>query len=970
MPRRYYGHDNAYWDGGGANPATPSYYSGWQETNAALRVALKETKPGNAFSQTTIQKNTSGAPKYCLARVYVSDPFTEAFTLSGTVKGQILVNEQAAANDACRAIVIRVWDPATDTFRFPNVLVHLPSILVSEFPSVGAVNRKFPPELPINSVAVRPGDRLVVEVGAVYFTTSTSGTTLIFRNGNPIGTGDLPEDEVYTIPELAPWIEFSASFPGEAPTIIAGPPKEFLADKKSALRIGSFDYAFELQAPDGTAYDVTERVALDGISSITLAVERNLHEFRAGDITLTLDDGDGFFTDLFANLQTTDRWGLTIHRKGIPYFTGSIPPIDSIHFDKKQATVELTALDLSKLLEDTPAEMVARERSGFYLTATASSGTNALTLNTTVNLFNGDRLKLTDDPNSEEVEIAIVGSATVVTLTQNLVATYTTATIVELATPFYRYKTPAFLIHALLDAVTSIISGRVVRIAGDTSVAIPIFSDQSTNGLTSTEVPNAWTQKALKHFARVGTASFDQVEPADPWISVTPDRQWIDWTPYRTQAEGEPAMFATLPAAIVALGGDVETVPIEFTSGALVAYFVQPILYGGGTPHIAVELWQWTSADGVTWSAGSLLATLDTVQTALPPGFYPTTMGCELDSNRNRVYFWWNSPNMLTGAFGYYDVAGATVVPLAGSQRMTRGIRYSREYDGIVAYNETQNRVEVWRDAAILFSYSGSLASSWRPKTTRFFNGAWYDVAYPLSIPSVFFSNDDLSSVTQIILAGKPTSGTTDCRITIVNGTVRVAVNANSDPASTAQARFFIGASLFAGTIPYADFEGLSIINALDEMAVLLNAVFFVDPDGIAYFLLRTLDSGETKKAIDDLVLERREDPVWLEVYDYVEFKLPDGSVASAGTKTSTSRNLTVQTQLVTSFSVGTAAALYLLDFYVVRRRMNSVALEDDETRYRLMDPVELDGIDWLVYSFQRDLATYELSMELLEKVE
>jgi hypothetical protein len=45
------------------------------------------------------------------------------------------------------------------------------------------------------------------------------------------------------------------------------------------------------------------------------------------------------------------------------------------------------------------------------------------------------------------------------------------------------------------------------------------------------------------------------------------------------------------------------------------------------------------------------------------------------------------------------------------------------------------------------------------------------------------------------------------------------------------------------------------------------------------------------------------------------------------------------------------------------------VTLDDDGTIYRLLDPVLLDGVEWLVYAFDRDLAGYELSMELVEKV-
>ena len=962
MPRRYYGDDNVYWDGGSSNPSTPSYYSGWHETNAALRVGLKENKPGNAFSQTTIQKNVAGAPKYGLARVYVSDPFVDSFTLSGTVKGQILANEQNAANDEMRAIVIRVWDPVTNTFRVPEVLVHLPAALLSEFPSVGTVNRKFPPEVPINSVVVRSGDRLVVEVGVAFFTASSGGgVTSLLRTGGPSGTGDLPENEVYTIPELASWIEFSMEFPGEGPGLIAGPPKEFLADKKSALRVGSFDYAFELQAPDGTSYDITERVALEGLSALTLALERNLHEFRAGDVSLTLDDGDGFFTQLFGNLQTTDRWGLTVHRKGIPYFTGSIPPIDSIHFDKKQATVEVSALDLSKLLEDTPAEVVARPDDIYVLSADVAASATTITLNTTQGLFSGDTLSLADEQNHQEFTIALIISATVVQVLEASDNAFTVVdTAVQLISKFYRYKTPEFLINGLLDAAGTILRGRSV-VVPQPFAGTPIFSLVNMDGLPLTAVANSFLQKAAKHFARVASASFEQITPADAWTSVGTDRHWIDWSPYRTQADGEPATFATAPGSL-----DPDLIGVDLTPGALVVYRVA--INSGDKRQVHLD--QYTSADGITWAGPTTIATLgDLVIFA----FEMKTAGGDYDSVRNRVYYQWTS-NLGLQEFGYWDVAGATKVVLDSTDSRAiasnGNVRYSKEFDGVIVYNSTKKMIEVWRGSTVVLSYPGGFASTWAPKPTRYFNGAWYTAGYVSGIPSVLFTDDNFVTVQQVPLAIKPTTGSTAKHLTIVNGTVRVVVNATPDAGGTSVPRYFVAASSQDWTIAYADFSGESLINALDDFAILLNAVFFIDPDGIAYFVPRSVGSGETIKAIDDLVLERREEPIWLEVYDYVEFKLADGTVASAGTKTSISRNLTISTQIVNSLAVGEAVAQYLLDFYVLRRRMASLALEDDDTRYRLLDPIQLDGIEWLVYSIQRDLATYELSMELTEKVE
>ena len=957
MATRFYFDDNNYWDGGTSNPATPAYYSGWHETNAALRTGLKVGRPGNAFSQTTIQKNVAGTPKYGLARVYVSDVIPGSFTIRGNVRGQFLCQEQAAANDEMRAVVVRAWDPVKNVFRSPAVLVHLPATIGSEFNDVTTQNRNFPPVIPVTPVNIHKGDRLVVEVGIAFFNTGTgAGITGLFRTGNPSGSLDLPIDESYTIPEAAAWIEFDLDFPTGAPVNL----KSYAAPRagKAISPSGGLDYLFELVAPDGTRHDVTDRTSLEGLSRLTLVIERNLHDFRAGDLSVTFDDGDGFFTDLFALLEPSDRWKLNVDRDGARHFSGVIPGIDSIRFDKKEFTVEVTALDLSKLLEDISADVVSRDPEIYALGADVAVSATTVTLNSTAGLYNGDTLSLTSDAIEEQITIALVTSGTQVTLTQATSNAFTAVdTAVLLVTRFFRYKTPEYLINALIDAAGDLLSGRSIRLAAAPS-NLPIFSYVSTNRLGGTTVPNSWTQKGSNHFARIGSASFEQTEPAEDWTSVAPDRQWVDWTPYRTQAQGEPATFATAPA-LLSLAMD--TFGFDYTVGAFVAYHVSTVI---GFPQF-VELNKWTSADGTTWSAKTFVATL----VDLGAGNVGSARGTEFDPVRNRVYFAWTS-NVGLQEFGYWDVAGAAKVSIDLTEERGKGMRYSREFDGLVVYNSTQDAVEVWRDTEVLLTYSGPFAGAWTPPYTRYLNGAWYNVAYPQGVPSVLFTRDDFETVSQIKLAGKPTSGTSPRRITIVDGSIRVAVNANPDAGSAPQARMFIGADIFAGVIPYADFEGQSLIGALDELAILLNAAFFVDAEATAHFVLRVLDSGAEVKDIEDLVTDRVDEPIWLELYDYVEFKLPDGEISRAGQQTSTSRNLSVEIQLVASFSVATAAAEYLLGFFQRRRKHSTVGLDDDGSIYGLLDRVRLDGIEWLVYSVDRDLANYEVGLELIEKVD
>jgi hypothetical protein len=953
---RFYYDDNNYWDGGGSNPATPGYYSGWHETNTALRTSLKRGRPGNAFSQMTIQKNVAGFPKYGLARLYVSEPLPTSFVLSGTVRGQFLPQEQNAANDEMRALVIRVWNSTTNTFRSPAVLVHLPTSIASEFNNITTQNRFFPPEVAINPVNVLKGDRIVVEVGIAYFTNSSgAGVTGLLRTGNPASSNDLPEDESYTIPEAAAWLEFSMHFP--VPMVSRSSEVTKFGGATSA---GGLDYLFELIGPDGSRFDVTEAADLESLSRIQLTIERNLHDFRSGDMAVTFDDGDGFFSTLFNDLHPEDRWRLNVDRDHVRHFTGVIPGIDSVSFDRKQRLCTVTALDLSKLLEDVSAETVARPEDVYALGANIAVSNTTITLNSTAGLFNGDRISVTEEGTSEEFTISLITSGTVVEVTQAAANAFTAVgATVLLTSKFFRLKTPDFLVNALLDACGDLVSGRSVS-APAPFPGSPIFSEQSTGGLPSTAVPNAFLQKSAKHFVRVGSAVFDQLTPDANWASAGTDRQWIDWSPYRTQAEGEPATFATTTGSL-----EPEALGVDFTPGALVLYRVA--INPGDSRQVILN--KYTSADGITWAGPSLVSTLgDNLVLGLDMHF----ASGEYDPVRNRVYFAWDGD--LGSQFGYWDVSGAARIVLDSSEARNvaanGNIRYSKEFDALVVYNSAQKAIEVWRGTSILYTYSGGLAASWSPKQTRYFNGVWYTVGYPLSIPTVLFSNDNFATVQEISLAPAPSSGGTTRHLTIVNGTIRVVVNANPDGGGAARARYFVAAGSEDWTINYADFSGQSVINALDDIAIILNAVFWMDTDGVAHFAPRSLGSGGQPKEIDDLVSERSDEPVWLELYDYVEMTLPGGTVAAAGQKTSTSRNLGVSVQLVDSETVALTIASYLLDFFSKRRQHTSVQMEDDGAVYGLLDVVSLDGVTWLVYAVDRDLASYSISLDLVEKVD
>ena len=714
------------------------------------------------------------------------------------------------------------------------------------------------------------------------------------------------------------------------------------------------EFLLELFAPDGTLYDLTDRLDRESLS-VSLAVERNLHAFTAGDLQVTLEDGDGVVSGLFDGITSADTWRVRLSRDGKPFFLGIAVATDGIGTDRKQFTMELMAVDLSKALDDLQAETVARPSTAYALTATAGSGTNLLTMNTTDNLYNGDQLRLSLSLAIEEAEIALVLSATQVQLTENLTSSFTSASVVELLTPFYRFKTPEFLVDALLDSAATVISGRNVNLDGPPS-RIPIFADQSTNLLDQVAVPTSLLQKDGKAFVGFAATSFEQATPDAAWASVATARNWIDWSPYRLQSEGEPATFADSPA------GNPDEYGVDFTPGSLVAYFITS---PGGNPR-RLELQTYTSADGVTWAGPTLHVLLQT----LGVGVAWVGWTGDYDPTRNRYYYAGRGDDG-TLEFGYYDLTGASKVVLSAALHYI-ALRYSREADAMVALNATENRLEAWRDAAIIYQSPGYAIGiqAFGIKQARYLDGQWIWTGIDAAIPSVFYSKDSLLTVISIPLTSRlPSGSTTGQRASIVNGQFRVAIN-GMPSTGDAKAMYYVGAPFFAGVLPYADFSGMSVSEALDELAILMNGIFSVDREGVARFILRELDSGSASIALDDLVLERSDVPIWLETYDYVEVQTADGASGTAGQKTSISRNLEISTQIPISGGVATAVAHYLYDFFSKRRQAMDVELDDAEgLDLQLLDPVSLDGLDWQIYQVDRELADYRASAILIERV-
>jgi len=186
-------------------PCSPAYDAEWNISNNTQRKICLPAKQGAAFLNVgNWGWAASPLPQDSIAFQFIS-PGLKAQTITGTVKGQFRVAEYAAADDCCRAVVIKVVSNDGSTVR-GILLSHFPASLVSEW-SVRETytNRAIPPLTTLTDVTCQAGDRLVIELGGRFFAASYRNAA--YRIGDASAT-DLPEDET-TTSDYNPWMEFS-----------------------------------------------------------------------------------------------------------------------------------------------------------------------------------------------------------------------------------------------------------------------------------------------------------------------------------------------------------------------------------------------------------------------------------------------------------------------------------------------------------------------------------------------------------------------------------------------------------------------------------------------------------------------------------------------------------------------------------------------------------------------------------------
>lgn len=173
---------------------------------------MNRTRRYTASGSKTVTKTGNQLNNDWLWRQYVSEPLA-AQTISGTVKGQMRVQEANAAANARAQMIVRVVSNDGSTVRgtlYDGDLETLTGDPTSEY-GTSLTNRKFPRggAATLTSVTAEEGDRIVVELGTRIHSTETTSRVLTVSFTDSGTSADLAEDETTTSSAQRTWVEFS-----------------------------------------------------------------------------------------------------------------------------------------------------------------------------------------------------------------------------------------------------------------------------------------------------------------------------------------------------------------------------------------------------------------------------------------------------------------------------------------------------------------------------------------------------------------------------------------------------------------------------------------------------------------------------------------------------------------------------------------------------------------------------------------
>lgn len=748
----------------------------------------------------------------------------------------------------------------------------------------------------------------------------------------------------------------------------------------------------------GEVLDVTGRIMRDGFGSINRAMERDLLSFKTGDLTLSARNHDAFFDDLFAPIVfgATTIWGLRVYRRGEVQFYGCLIGLGSITFDRKAKTVELTAYGLTKLLDMTSAETVKRTFSAMTVT-TATGGTATLILNTTSGLLSGDTIHLTDHVNQEDVTVKQVTSTTVVSLEAVLTNSYASGTVAECTTPFYRYQAIDTLVEALFtEAGIGLADLRINNSQFNRLAPTPV----NLSGINFAYfVVSGPAEKSGKRMQLTGNAgltvweSLRQDGPDAAWVIEDATNQpWVDWSRYFVQGSSQPALmlrgiprpeiFQTDAPNNIESGNlpNPHACGFKFSSTSLI-FAISDLIVGAGR-----VLGFYQTTDGTTWThpaASEIVLTGGDLTAAEWDSCSAEYLGSDFGSSLTVA----SHIDGITKRFDLVEWSGGTVtslkdaadgagdgyfgpcwIPDKGYFVALRSSSANGPAFEICAYKPTSLTAapRLWKRTfpSCYITNAGSSGSQnvYPTQTMRYINGSLYCLAVIDGGLNIVWSDDEFVTYrTAQVSSGTTSRGYFGARI---GSQYAIAYSDSSQVPRIHQ----IAAPFYAGVVSYADFEGISIAEALKKLAVITNSLFWVDDDLQGHFVARDLYDVGSVTNIESRIKERQDTLLWDQTAQYVTVS-GNSIEATAGDAGFASEGIDLDSAFLPNEAFAQALADSYFAFYSAARQYSESVLHDkDGTIFRPLDRVTPDGASrFLVYESDHSLIDDEVSVTLLE---
>lgn len=724
------------------------------------------------------------------------------------------------------------------------------------------------------------------------------------------------------------------------------------------------EFLVTLIEPDGTEYDITSRTLGDGDLTLHEEVEGTLTDLTHDDMDLELDDRDGFLRGLFEGIDPAEEWKVRVERQSATdltawdlLFVGVLDLPWSLQYHPRDKLVSMQVFSQSKLLERASAETIKRTFDA--MTGTVTAGTATVAMNSTTNLYAGDKLRLSDAANSEERTIQSVNPGVSVTTTENWTSSFADAEA-TVTTPFYRFKSLTFLATELFAKAG--ISETELDLA--TAIAVePFLSPISMDGLpVPAQDMRSIVQQAGDIVATMSSSPRKvATDSQSGFVSGAATTDALgDWRPYYDFGASEPG-------TIQAQAGASDNGAVAWDHVNARRY---TLVVSGSYPNMSLYLYR----------NGSQIKLLDNgnksyTQRSIEywPGGGAGETEVLLISYRRQV-----NPSGVDNVLVQYDV-NTTDVTTVGPALAIGKLRCVYAIKRMLFLNTNAGEVQMlqqsgsdWAVAETIEAPTDlSACSAWTVRALR-----WSATRIALLMVYTYGPNQRL-----IVWNWPERTVMSDTHLGV---TSEAFVTVWTDSASQDYGIVFAGGALyilsraFLGVIEYADFSGLSCGGALKELALMSGVYVTVSVHRVGQMRPRpALSVDDGARILDEegeqpLDLERL--PVWEDYRASIEVKYTrsDGTTGTivVGHTGDSARRLSVSPKLTLTDSMALVMASALYGWAgSVRKEENGTWISP--TLYlRPLDQCRFDGSPYRVIRVDTNVNSDEQEMRLVEITE